>query len=185
MLYHVSQVKDSKIIEPRVSTHGKAYVYAINNMVTALLFGAKKDDFDFIMDVNKDEIPVIYECYPNAFELVYNNKSCSVYELDNEGFMYGKTGWAPEMVNENAAIVRKETIVNDLYKRLLVEEEKNNLIIHRFKTTIEHKKLISNHIVDRLIRYEILDKPIVDDRFMKYFGNITATLLDLLSGKYL
>lgn len=185
MLYHISNIRGLKVIEPRVSTHGNAYVYAINNIVTGLLFGAKKDDFDFIMDVNKNEIPVIYECYPNSFEQVYKNKSCSAYELDDDGFVHGKTDWYPELVSENPVYVRNEIVVDDLYKRLLEEEGKNNLIIYRYENSIEYKKLISNHVLDRLIRYEILDKPITDDRFMKYFKNIVLILLDILSGKYL
>lgn len=40
-------------------------------IVTALLFGAPKDDFDFIMDINEEGIPEIYECYKNAFEIIY------------------------------------------------------------------------------------------------------------------
>ena len=40
MLYHVSSTQNIKVLEPRVSTHGKAYVYAIENLVTGLLFGA-------------------------------------------------------------------------------------------------------------------------------------------------
>lgn len=52
MLYHVSQMPGIKILQPRESTHGKKYVYAINNMVTGLLFGAKQDDIDFIIYVN-------------------------------------------------------------------------------------------------------------------------------------
>ena len=34
MLFHVSSTPDIKVLEPRVSTHGKAYVYAIENLVT-------------------------------------------------------------------------------------------------------------------------------------------------------
>lgn len=47
MLYHVSHTPGIAILEPRVSSHGKPYVYAIENLVTGLLFGVKKDDFDF------------------------------------------------------------------------------------------------------------------------------------------
>ena len=34
MLYHVSSIPGIKVLEPRVSTHGKAYVYAIDNLAT-------------------------------------------------------------------------------------------------------------------------------------------------------
>ena len=60
MLYHVSPVAGLKTLQPRVSTHGKEYVYAIDNMVTALLFGAKKDDFDFLLYTDEKGTPIIY-----------------------------------------------------------------------------------------------------------------------------
>lgn len=49
MLYHISKIAGLKILKPQVSTHKKAYVYAIENVVTGLLFGAPHDDFDFII----------------------------------------------------------------------------------------------------------------------------------------
>lgn len=41
MLYHISDIHNLKTLVPKVSTHGKAYVYAIDNIVTGLLFGYK------------------------------------------------------------------------------------------------------------------------------------------------
>ena len=61
MLYHVSQKTGLKALQPHVSTHKKAYVYAIENMVTGILFGAKQDDFDFIINTDEKGIPAIYE----------------------------------------------------------------------------------------------------------------------------
>lgn len=185
MLYHVSNIRGLKVLEPRLSTHGKSYVYAINNMVTALLFGASKDDFDFLMDENELGIPVVYECYPNAFEKIYSNKSCSVYGIDESGFMGGKTGWNPELVNENKVDILSETIIDNLYEKLIEAENNGRLIIHRFENSNEYKKIISNHIVDRLIRFGVLDNPIKDDRLLMYFENIISVLKDILNGKYL
>ena len=65
MLYHISKIAGLKILKPQVSTHKKAYVYAIENVVTGLLFGAPHDDFDFIIS-EENGIPVIMECYPNV-----------------------------------------------------------------------------------------------------------------------
>lgn len=68
MLYHVSPKAGLKTIQPHVSTHKKAYVYAIENMVTGILFGAKQDDFDFIISTDESDTPIIYECYPDALK---------------------------------------------------------------------------------------------------------------------
>jgi len=80
MLYHVSATPGLTVLTPRVSSHGKAYVYAIDNLVTGLLFGARHDDFDFLLDTDANGTPEIYECYPDAFRKVYQGKTCSVYE---------------------------------------------------------------------------------------------------------
>ncbi len=74
MLYHASKEKGLTILEPRVSTHGIAYVYAINNRITAACFGALKDDFDLLMD-EINGIPHLYECYPHAIEAIYSGKA--------------------------------------------------------------------------------------------------------------
>jgi len=185
MLYHVSNTHNLKVLIPRKSTHGKAYVYAVNNVVTGLLFGAKKDDFDFIVSVNKNGIPEIYECYKNAFETIYKGVSCSVYEVDDAGFLRGVTGWDAEYVSENEAKVLSETIVEDLFTRLCNEEEKGNLLVHKFRDSMKYKAIISNHIVDRIIRSGILDRPNIEERLIKHYGKIIDVLKELISGKYL
>lgn len=177
MLYHVSATPGLKILQPRISSHGKAYVYAIDNLVTGLLFGAKKDDFDFLLDVDKDDTPVIYECYPDAFSTIYRGKRCSVYELMEEGFLRGVTGWDPELVRETEAAVEKEYVIPDLYARLLEEEAKGNLIIHRYRQDPEYQEIISEHIKDRLIRFDLLEYfDTKDIRGEKYYRAIIDEL---------
>ena len=183
MLYHVSPVHGIKVLEPRVSTHGKAYVYAIENSVTALLFGAPKDDFDFMMD-EEDGIPVVYECYPGALEVRYKGKNCSVYEVEETGFLRSVTGWEPELVCESAVPVIRETVVTDLYGMLADEADNGNLKLHRYREEMEYKQLIEDHITDRLIRFRSLEHDYIntDMRFKKYYSglveNVRARITD-------
>lgn len=187
MLYHVSSTSGIKVLEPKKSSHGEAYVYALKNLTTALLFGAKKDDFDFLMDENEQGIPVIYECYPKAFETVYKGKSCSIYELSEDGFIAGMTNWEPELVSTNPVAVLNEIRVDDLYERLLYEAKQGKLIIHYFQDELSYKKIVSEHIVDRLIRWDLLESDIIyrDKRFSAYFADLIKALKDVLSGRYL
>lgn len=184
MLYHVSNIHGITMLEPRESTHGKKYVYAIENVVTGLLFGAKQDDFDFIIDMDH-EITEVYECYPHAFEIKYKNQNCSVYELEDTGFLRGQTGWDAELVCETPVKVCREIFIDDIYTALLNEIEQKNIILHRYRDTLEYKSIISEHIVDRLIRFDMLNSPKLDQRFYKYYGKIIETLKELISGKYL
>ena len=49
MLYHVSEKPGLKVLRPHASSHGRAYVYAVDDLVTGLLFGAGHDDFDLYL----------------------------------------------------------------------------------------------------------------------------------------
>lgn len=185
IIYHVSPTRGIQVLSPRVSTHGKAYVYAIDNLVTALLFGARHDDFDFILCENDKGIPEVYECYPDAFARVYRGKSCSVYELRSDGFLRGMTSWKPELVCESEVDVEKEIVIDDLYTRLLDEQQKGNLIVHRYMDSTAYKKRISEHIVDRLIRFRALNRLETDPRFQMYYRQIIEALQSVMDGHLL
>ena len=45
IVYHGSPVGGLKIIEPRISTHGKSYVYATKKREIAIAYLAKWNDF--------------------------------------------------------------------------------------------------------------------------------------------
>lgn len=186
MLYHVSNTAGIKVLKPRVSTHGRAYVYAIDNLVKGLLFGVRHDDFDlFIYTDREGNNPTCCECYPGALERVYKGKSCSVYELPEDGFLHGMTSWTPEVVCEHEVAVEREIPVPDIYGRLLEEEQKGTLVIRRFENSAEYKKMISTHIVDRLIRFDAIKYIETDARFQKYFKDIIEALQGAMDGHLL
>lgn len=187
MLYHVSQKAGLKVLQPHVSTHKKAYVYAIENVVTGILFGAKQDDFDFIISTDENDKPIIYECYPDALKKKFQGKGCSIYEISEEGFQRGMTSWEPELVCECEVEVLNEIVVKDLYERLLEEEQNGNLEIHRYEFCDEYRKKISDHVVDRLIRFEIdLTKCMEQDvRFLTYYKNLVKALITVMDGHLL
>ena len=185
LLYHVSEVCGLTVLKPKVSSHGKAYVYAIENLVAGLLFGAKWDDFDFLMTNDEAGRPVLYECYLDAFEGKYAGKSCSVYEVEEAGFQKGVTGWEPELVCEREVPVQREVAIDDLHDRLLVEEIQGNLILHRYRDEIPYKRRIAEHIVDRLIRFDALGRLETDERFRKHYGRIIGALRAAMDGHLL
>lgn len=187
MLYHVSKTGGLRTLTPHVSTHKKAYVYAIENMVTGMLFGAKHDDFDFLISTDEKGFPTVYECYPDAFEKVYQGKSCFVYTVDETGFLRGMTSWDSELVCESEVEIVSETVIEDMYQQLLSEEEKGNLIIRRYEFEEAYRKLIASHVVDRIIRFGIdLDKICKQDiRFELYYKDIVQELSKVMDGHLL
>lgn len=182
MLYHVSPVQGLEQLQPRKSTHGQAWVYAIRDRSTGLLFGAKQDDFDFFISV-ENKVPVLRECYPGALEACYAGKACSVYEVDEEGFLSGQTDWEPEMVNPSPALVLREEYVPDLLAELQREERSGRLVIVRYTDTAEYRRMISEHIVDRLVRFNCIHTK--NERLVKHYGAILALLQKAVSGNCL
>lgn len=182
MLYHISKTAGLKVLKPQISTHKKAYVYAIENMVTGLLFGAPHDDFDFIIS-EKNGIPVIMECYPDAFPLIFKDKKCSVYEVSEDGFLRGMTSWSSELVSEREVAVVREIPVDDLYTRLLSEEANGNLIIRRYEDTASYKSLVSEHIVDRLVRFDAVYTE--NEKIRNHYGKLIDALKDIMDGHLL
>ncbi len=155
MLYHVSQTAGLTVLTPHASTHKTPYVYAIDNLVTGLLFGVKQDDFDFIISTDEHGVPTMEECYPNAFALKYYGKSCSVYLVEETGFLRGMTSWSPELVCPAAVPVIEEQPIEDLYDRLCAETENGALHLVRYTASQTYRAKIAKHIVDRLIRFNI------------------------------
>lgn len=176
MLYHSSPTPNIKVLTPRPSTHGKPYVYAIDNIVTSLLFGVKNDDFDFSVSTDEDGKPIITECYPNAMETIYSGKSCSVYELPDDGFLRGMTGWEAELVSESEVMVAAEITVPDVLERLLFEEKQGNLEIRRYSAEIEPE--IIDHITDRLKRFSVNITQFIesDQRFQRYTSAVRTAI---------
>lgn len=74
--------------------------------------------------------------------------------------------------------------MNDLYFILKQEIGKGNLILNKYENTKDYKSMISKHILDKLIRFNILDgdiKPIIQ----KHYGKIIQVLQKIRSGDYL
>lgn len=182
MLYHISATPGLSVLKPHVSTHNKAYVYAVENIVTGLLFGVRQDDFDFMIDC-ADGMPTIAECYPNAFESLYGGKSCSVYEVAENGFMRGMTNWSAELVSENEVAVIREERVCDIRSRLLDEEAMGNLTIRRYEDTAQYRRVVSEHIVDRLIRFNAVHTE--DKRIKNHYGKLINALQSITDGHLL
>jgi len=152
------------------------------NVVTGLLFGAPQDDFDFIIS-EENGVPIIMECYPDAFRLSFKDKKCSIYEIGEEGFMRGMTSWSSELVCENEVAVVRETVVDDLYSRLLDEESCGNLKVCRYEDTTDYKRTISEHIVDRLVRFDAVYTE--NEKIKKHYGKIIDALKDIMDGHLL
>lgn len=182
MLYHVSPAMGLKVLEPRISTHGQPWVYAVADRATALLFGAKQDDFDFRIDTLEGR-PAIWECYPGALEECYQNRECSVYQVAEEGFLSGQTDWDAEWVNPAPVPVVKETHVPDLLSALRQAERNGELTIRTYEDTPAYRRMVSQHVVNRLVRFDCIHT--AEERLVLRYGGILRLLRQAVSGEEL
>lgn len=187
MLYHISPRAGLTLLQPRISSHGAAYVYAVDNLATGLLFGAKKDDFDLLIDQDRQGRPEVWECYPDAFRQVYQGRSCWVYQVEEAGFLRGKTGWDPELVCPRPVPVAAAFPVEDLCRRLLEEQASGGLILHRYDHGADYRRLIAGHVADRALRFDLdLSAAMESDpRFAGHYRRLAQGLLAVLDGHLL
>lgn len=172
MLYHASKVSGIKVLIPNISTHGKKYVYAINSRLTAILFGAPKDDFDILMD-EKDGKTVIYECYPNALYQVYFGKSCSLYTVSDDGFLSNQTSWESELVCEHEVPVVSEEIIENIYDEILNAIQNDDCVLIKYSDDEEYKSFIKDELSERMIHCGItIDQMQNDRRFILYHNKL-------------
>ena len=172
MLYHASQQSGIKELVPQMSTHGRKYVYAINNRTTAILFGAPKDDFDILLD-EADGKPVIFECYPNALRKIYFEKTCYLYVLREEGFLSNQTEWKPELVCEHNVPVVSEEKIENIYNEIIASIHTDSCIFHAYSTDEEYQMFLKDELSERVRHFGITDEQMdADPRFALYFNNL-------------
>lgn len=164
-LYHGSVKHGIKVLEPRLSTHGK-YVYATPYKELAIIFsGCCGDDHTYALyrnDVNKPYNLV--ERIPNAFKVMYNNSS-SIYTLDKTNFKDIHTGFS-ELVSEKSVKVIKEEYIKNVFEEIkkLNDEGKINLYLYPNKP----KDIPSDNsdLIDKQIKvYQIHNKDITKQSF--------------------
>lgn len=153
-IYHTSKVKGLTLLEPRISTHGKAYVYGTKHVNLSLLFGGCGcGDFDGMYGFN--DIPYFYEAYPHAFYERFANQTGYVYELDPTDFLEGKTGFSAEVVSEKPVKVLSCFEIKDLYEYFMDLIAKGELDFQPYSYEEEYQNKIKEHIRDRLVRFEV------------------------------
>ncbi len=158
-LYHVSAIPNINVLQPRVSTHKKPYVYATAYPNFALFFGGKESfgDFDGMYGIKRKK-PYFYECYEGALKRRFFGEVCYIYEVDPSNFKKGKTSFFGEEVCEEPVNVLNCEKIENVYEYLLKLNEKKKIRLHFFKDTKRYKETIEKHVFDRLVRFGVSEK---------------------------
>ena len=85
LFYHGSPNPGIEKFIPRISTHGKKYVYATPNMSETIIYGAKWNDF-MIWVASDDFEEIIVERQKGVIESLYKDKKGYIYILDGSAF---------------------------------------------------------------------------------------------------
>lgn len=178
-VYHGSPTCGLKYIEPRMSTHGKEYVYATKDKVLAVAFLQKHNDYLINISYTDDGILELTERVAGAFIEIFKGKSGYLYYLNSINFLEGQTSFSEVVSEVKEQVIYCETITCSYMK--LQEMALNNQIvlfaypnrpdyipkddsdlIHKTKFFIEQ-----SNDKDEIIQYAINKHPHLKNEIMK------------------
>jgi len=177
--YHGSTKRGLKRLEPRVSTHGKSWIYATHLPEIAALFIGPNHDFICGSGIARRTTPYLYERFPGALEEGFGGVSGSIYTLLSDGFMGGKTSWSSEWVHEAAVDIIAEQEIENVLEHILELEKNGKIEIYRYPSmppnAPEGKEDLIQKAVEKVQRFS-LEEALVD--VVKYHPDIVQTVIE-------
>lgn len=179
MLYHASQTPDIKILEPRISNHGKPLVYFSQKRENTLVYLSNAiekhcRENDFAHDgvytkwgpygFNGDGILVLDEYYPNASRETYEGVSGYIYSVFETGEPMDDIPFA--FISETSVEVRGCEFVPDAYAALLQAAEHGKIIMNKYADNSPQKLAWIEKIVRK--EYEDFKSTAEYKYFLKY-----------------
>lgn len=128
--YHCSPTAGLTMLEPRKPESFKkaARVYLTTLLPMALMYTIR--NYEYSYGYTKDGQLYFDEYFPNALEILYKDKSASLYLCDPESTE--STRIPHEAISEIVVPVISETYIPDAYEALLEQERLGTLFIHRY-----------------------------------------------------
>lgn len=178
-VYHCSPVQGLTLITPRVSTHGRGWVYATGDVVMSSVFlGREGGDFTCATGT-LDGAPYIVERFQGAIERRYGGIRGSLYTLPGRGFTAGRTTWSHDLVSEEAVAPLHETRVDDAKDYLLRLAAEGLLTVKFYPDRFAGMPDDDEDLVEMAAVWNNMD------RLRKYHpGLVDRTLEAIASGKY-
>ncbi len=152
--YHCSYDREIEELEPKISSHGKAYVYATPNKSLALVFGVKgHNDFWIHPCYNHENNTCTFiEMSPNALAKYYRNKRAYLYTVKRDEFTE-TTGWKGEICSPNPVKPLKVEYIEDLEQAILEEQKQGSLTVVPFEQRNNYGKNMDEFFAKRDIIY--------------------------------
>lgn len=152
MFYHASQKPDIKVLEPRISNHGKPLVYLSQKRENVLVYlsnavekHCRENSFEHngvytkwgSYGFNGEKILVLDEYYPNASRETYEGVSGYIYSVSDTGTSMEDIPFA--FVTDKPAEVLECEFIADAYAELLCAAEQGKIIMNSYENSSPQK----------------------------------------------
>lgn len=171
-VYHGSQNPNIEILEPKVSSHGKAYVYGSVNEAVALLFLARWNDYIFRMGYDEEQLYLV-ENFHGAFQEVFKDVKGYLYEVEGENFSQRKELWRGEVVSEKPVKVLSRRAIQDISSVL---KELKELKIYYYPDRPSFYPEDDQDLIDRAVMNIKKFGAIQKERFLSYHHHLKERL---------
>ena len=180
-VYHGSPVGGLTYIEPKVSTHGKNWVYATKDKGIALTFLQKWNDYLLNQSISNGNHELT-ERLPNILEEIYKGKSGFLYYLDSANFLEGQTSFSPEVVSDKREKVLHCEFIEDCYAKLCEMELNNEITLFRYPNRSPHIPFDDSDLVEKTKYFleNSSDRKSLIDYVIEKHPKLTDALLALL-----
>ena len=185
-VYHATSVQGLAELRPSESTHGK-WVYAVGDPVLAACFLSTIGG-DLTCAVGRDRqtgCPYLCERFEGAFERRYCGASGSIYVLDGDGFLAGRTPWNEEYVCGRVVRPLSETHVEDVCSYLEALSRSGELALVRYPERIDGIPSDDSDLVERAILWFERLGPDVLNGFVEYHPTLVPRIRSALDVKRL
>lgn len=156
--YHCSPTHGITVLEPGKpeSFDKPARVYLTTSLPMALMYSVR--NYEYTYGYTREGQIYLDEYFPNALEILYRNRSASLYLCAPEAAE--PTQIPNEAISEQPVPVIRETFIPDACEALLEQERLGNLVIHRYhELSEESRNWIRRVEADGIRRSNLLNTP--------------------------
>lgn len=154
MYYHASQTPNIKVLEPRVSNHGKPLVYLSTKRENVLVYLSNAiekfcRDTGFSYDgkwqkwgpygFTQDGRMLLEEYYPNAFEETYKGVSGNIYYTETIPNLQTDIQISNAIATAEPVPIDGAEFVPDAYEAILEAAEKGLIVLGKYEDHTEKK----------------------------------------------
>lgn len=178
-LYHSSKIQWLKTIEPRVSTHGNCWVYAMEKPEYCLMFLGNHSDI-----INQtgfiDGIPYIVERFEGSLEYAFKNKIGSIYTLEGTDFKAGMTTFNRELVCDHSCVVLEEQKIEDALKDILQLEIEGKIKIYRYPNLPSWMPADKSDLIEKVVEWAKKPGSIILETVKEFHPDILGEVIQKL-----